>query len=230
MHHEDIQAIIDFYELGEPTQSYPVSEQTLDKYRDILPPRLLDIWQQDGFCQFQNGLYYIVNPEDWQDVVDVWLEGTEFAVLGRFYAISRTGFGELKVYHPETGTAIKIHTIKGIISGSIRNLQTAKEKEIGIEVYITKGGWDYADFKIGENGTPMFKKARKKLGGLEQYEMYAFEPAYRLLESMQMLPTLDNLVKLDARVHMLLLRDIIDKPTIWVFNTTEMLKKLGYLD
>ncbi len=59
--------------------------------------------------------------------------------------------------------------------------------------------------------------------------MFAFNPAYSLLETMQMLPTLDNLIKVDAREHMLYLRGVIDVPTVWTFNTQQVLREMGYI-
>ena len=94
----------------------------------IFPKNIIEIWQSEGFCQFMQGLYYFTNPDDWQAVVDAWLKGTDFEKMGRFYAITRTGFGVLKVYHPETGTGIEIDIIKNIISGSIKNRITEREK------------------------------------------------------------------------------------------------------
>ena len=214
---------------GEPTQQYPAAEQTLDKYRAIFPKNIIDIWQSEGFCQFMQGLYYFTNPDDWQAVVDAWLKGTDFEKMGRFYAITRTGFGVLRVYHPETGTGIEIDIIKNIISGSIKNRITEREREISVGTYLTLGDLERSDFFIGESEELIFKPALKKLGALGEYDMFAFNPAYSLLETMQMLPTLDNLIKVDAREHMLYLRSLIDVPTVWTFNTQQVLREMGYI-
>ncbi|WP_290002617.1 GAD-like domain-containing protein [Faucicola atlantae] len=214
---------------GEPTQQYPAAEQTVEKYRAIFPKNIIDIWQSEGFCQFMQGLYYFTNPDDWQAVVDAWLKGTDFEKMGRFYAITRTGFGVLRVYHPETGTGIEIDIIKNIISGSIKNRITEREREISVGTYLILGDLERSDFFIGESEELIFKPALKKLGALGEYDMFAFNPAYSLLETMQMLPTLDNLIKVDAREHMLYLRSLIDVPTVWTFNTQQVLREMGYI-
>ncbi|OJU92884.1 MAG: hypothetical protein BGO19_10875, partial [Acinetobacter sp. 38-8] len=110
------------------------------------------------------------------------------------------------------------------ISGSIRGYFTDKEKEISIEGFFGLTDWDKEDFTLLDN-KPIFKKAVKKLGPLGWYEMYAFEPAFALIGDAAL--TMDNLVKVDARVHMLLLRDLIDQPKIWSFNIEEDLKRIG---
>ena len=222
MRKECIEIVIE--EFGEPTHVHPTTEAILDKYTNILPSIIIDIWRHEGFCQFQNGLYYIVNPDDWQDVVDVWIDNTPYQKLGQFYALARNAFGYLYVYNPDTGTKLTISTILSTISGSIRGYFTDKEKEISIEGFFGLTDWDKEDFTLLDN-KPIFKKAVKKLGPLGWYEMYAFEPAFALIGDAAL--TMDNLVKVDARVHMLLLRDLIDQPKIWSFNIEEDLKRIG---
>ena len=107
MRKECIDIVIE--EFGEPTHVHPTTEAILDKYTNILPSIIIDIWRHEGFCQFQNGLYYIVNPDEWQDVVDVWMENTPFEQLGKFYALARNAFG--CIYNPDTGTKLTIDTI-----------------------------------------------------------------------------------------------------------------------
>lgn len=209
---------------GKPTQSYPASEELLNKYTKITPFNLVDIWRHEGFCQFQKGLYNIVNPDDWQDVVDVWIDNTPFQQLGEWYALSRNAFGNLYIYNPSTGTRLTIDTILGIISGSIKAYFTEREREISIESLFVGVDIEREDFTLLDD-KPIFKKAVKKLGPLGWYEMYAFEPAFALIGDAAL--TMDNLVKVDARIHMLLLRDLIDQPKIWSFNIEEDLKRIG---
>ena len=179
MRNEDMDYLVSV--LGNPTQRYPASEQTVEKYQAIFPKNIIDIWQSEGFCQFMQGLYYFTNPDDWQAVVDAWLKGTDFEKMGRFYAITRTGFGVLQVYHPETGTGIEIDIIKNIISGSIKNRITEREREISGGTYLTLGDLERSAFVIGESEELIFKLAVKKLGALGEYDMFAFNPAYSLL-------------------------------------------------
>ena len=208
MRKECIEIVIE--EFGEPTHVHPTTEAILDKYTNILPSIIIDIWRHEGFCQFQNGLYYIVNPDEWQDVVDVWMENTPFEQLGKFYALARNAFGCIYIYNPDTGTKLTIDTILRTISGSIKGYFTEKEREITISGLFAMISKKRVEFEIDDK--PIFKKAVKKLGPLGWYEMYAFEPAFALIGDAAL--TMDNLVKVDARVHMLLLRDLIDQPKI----------------
>lgn len=149
------------------------------------------------------------------------MENTPFQQLGNFYALARNAFGCIYIYNPNTKSRLTIDTIMGTISGSIGSKYSA---EIVIRSYFSGIDKNREDFALLDD-KPIFKKAVKKLGSLGWYEMYAFEPAFAIVGDAAL--TMDNLVKVDARVHMLLLRDLIDQPKIWSFNIEEDLKRIG---
>lgn len=60
-------------DFGQPETSRPVSAATLNKYRGRLPDRLLEYWQEHGFCHFADGLFWLTNPEDYEDILAEWL-------------------------------------------------------------------------------------------------------------------------------------------------------------
>ena len=60
-------------DFGQPEISCPVSAATLNKYRGRLPDRLLEYWQEYGFCHFADGLFWLTNPEDYEDILAEWL-------------------------------------------------------------------------------------------------------------------------------------------------------------
>ncbi|WP_369586526.1 GAD-like domain-containing protein [Kingella oralis] len=45
----------------------------INKYRGKLPDRLLEYWQEYGFCHFADGLFWLTNPEDYEDILAEWL-------------------------------------------------------------------------------------------------------------------------------------------------------------
>lgn len=50
-----------------------MSADTLAKYHGKLPDRLLEYWQEYGFCRFAKGLFWITNPEDYETILAQWL-------------------------------------------------------------------------------------------------------------------------------------------------------------
>ena len=57
----------------QPDWQKSVDQATLNYYQGKLPNRLLFYWQQFGFCRFKQGLFWIVNPADYEDELALWL-------------------------------------------------------------------------------------------------------------------------------------------------------------
>ena len=54
---------------GRPFAAKAADEAVLQKYRGILPDQLLTYWRQYGFCGFADGLFWITNPDDYEDIL-----------------------------------------------------------------------------------------------------------------------------------------------------------------
>ena len=76
--------------------SVPVDEATLAYFRGKLPDRLLGYWKEYGFAGFGEGLFWMVNPNEYQEIVDKWMKQTPIWGREKFYAVARSAFG---VYH-----------------------------------------------------------------------------------------------------------------------------------
>ncbi|MFG6443100.1 GAD-like domain-containing protein [Roseateles sp. LKC17W] len=194
--------------LGEPTLTRVVPTALIRNSCGVLPELLLTYWKTEGFNQFKHGLYSSVNPEEWQGVVDEWLAGTVFEQFGRFYALTRTAFGELRLFNQQIGSAVTLNPLCGEISSrSMRLVQPDRlHIEIGLLFSPKPDHWDMLDHE----DKYLFDRALKKLGPLAMDEMYGFEPSLLLGGPAK----LENLVKVDAYTHCALLRRLIDKP--WV--------------
>ena len=96
-----------FEKFGMPFASTPVSAETLAKYRGKLPGRLLEYWQEFGFCGFKDGIFWLTNPEDYEDILAEWLSEEELKKK-KHYVIARSGFGDLFVWNGEFGNDYKI--------------------------------------------------------------------------------------------------------------------------
>ncbi|MBF7683664.1 hypothetical protein I2F27_10070 [Acinetobacter sp. B5B] len=109
--------------IGAVSEAYPVPAEIITQYESVLSPTLIEIWKQKGFCQFAQGAYQFVNSNEWQPVVDAWLVGTDYEkqLGGHFYALSRTAFNELYVFHVETKSKLVIDPVFGQITGSIQD-------------------------------------------------------------------------------------------------------------
>lgn len=189
---------------GEPSDSRPAPQEVIDKYRSILPANVIHYWETEGFCQFRNGLFFSVNPDDWQFVVDAWIKGTPYAKLGPFFALTRSAFGKIYLFNEKIGATTKIDAAQlSIYSYDIEPTdQRGRETSAGMVFHPRPEDIDVFD----SEDRPLFERALAKLGPVGWDEMYAFEPALAMGGSQR----LENLAKLDWRVHMMLLREIED--------------------
>lgn len=67
-----------------------VDSTLIDKYKEIIPVELLSIWEVYEFGSILNGDLKIVNPEEYQSVVDMSYFRANIAI-----PIMVTGFGDI---------------------------------------------------------------------------------------------------------------------------------------
>ncbi|WP_394392902.1 GAD-like domain-containing protein [Shewanella woodyi] len=94
----------DFYnyaDFGPAVKSKQPTAEELEFFEDKLPTRLLEYWQEYGFCGWGEGLLWVVNPADYADILTTWLSDTPFENADNYYVIARSAFGELIVWGKE---------------------------------------------------------------------------------------------------------------------------------
>lgn len=96
---------------GEATSSVIVPEGSINKWKNILPNKLLDYWKTEGWGIYRNGLFSLVNPEEYEDILDMWLEDTRFEEMDSYHVIAKTAFGELYAWGESTGRNITIQPL-----------------------------------------------------------------------------------------------------------------------
>jgi len=163
---------------GPASESVKVNDATIKKYRNKLPNRLLDYWQEHGFCSYGEGLFWTVNPQDYEDIVTQWLSKTPLRDRENYYVIARTAFGQLYVWGDKShsDTIIDPHYCT-ILSSDIPNKKlTDEDKDRYLGIFFGTQDKVSQDFR-DSNDKKLFKKAIKKLGHLEHDEMFTFSPA-----------------------------------------------------
>lgn len=182
----------------------PVTEATFNKYQGKLPNKLLEYWRAFGFCGYGEGLFWIVNPGDYEDVVEAWLEDTPLAGSDNYHVIARSAFGELFLWGEKGGRTLDILPNYGMLFPTLPDGDGLFDLEI--QIFFSGRSKDVLDFE-DINDKPLFKRALKKLGRLEPDELYGFEPALALGG----LEKLENLVKVKAVEHLLILAQLGEK-------------------
>ncbi len=91
MRDEYLELFID--NMGEATSRREVPASSIDKYRGVLPDRLLAYWQQEGWAGYAGGRFWTVDPDEYTPLLREWIKRSELADIDDYHVIGRTGFG-----------------------------------------------------------------------------------------------------------------------------------------
>ena len=219
MRDEDFEVFID--EFGEATHRTDVPAEALQKWKGKLPDQLLTYWREEGWSGYANGLFWIVNPDDYEDIVDEWLEDTSLEQIDAFHVIARTAFGDLYVCGERSGVNMTISCPINAIFALPKDLKPKSKEDQDWSVRSFIGlSISECDLK-DESGRQLFQRALKKLGPLEPDEVYGFEPAIVAGGKMR----LESIAKVKLDVHLTILRQLAS-PTL-PFSSVDIEKLLN---
>lgn len=188
----------------------PAPASSIARYRGELPDRLLRLWESNGWGGYGDGLFWIVDPEAYAPVVEAWLEDTPFSTFDRYHAIARSAFGWLFLWGAQTGPSLSISTPQAMLNAKGDGKTLAPEKaDVTISSFLISKQRRLLD-ECDARKKPLFERAARKLGPLAADEMYGYEPALAIGGSND----LENLVKVNAIVHMSILAEFSEKQ-IW---------------
>ncbi|WDY56095.1 GAD-like domain-containing protein [Pseudomonas sp. PSKL.D1] len=169
-----------------------VPPSSIERYKGKLPAQLLAYWQEHGWCGYADGLFWTVNPQEYEGVVEAWIGGTPLGSRDTYHLIARSAFGDLYLFGEQTGFSLKIVGYLGCYVGSNRKVVNMDRHVQNFFVMRDREADDFDD---------LFEPVKKKLGGLRYDEVYAFVPAMTLggsggLESAEKVKAMEHLVLL----------------------------------
>jgi hypothetical protein len=183
-----------------------VPRGSIEKFRGKLPRQLLEYWGTLGWCGFANGLFWIVDPEVWDEAMESLLEGTGLLEQDSYHVIARNAFGDLWLWGEKSGPSISIRSAYGLVQPSF-DLEGLREDGGDLRVrYFFSGKARRSVDLLDDKQKPLFERALKKLGPLQSHELYGFVPLVGAGGACQ----LKSLQKLDAQVHMAILADMTE--------------------
>ncbi len=164
-----------FEKYPDAINSKEVFESTISKYKDILPSPIIELWKKHGFGGYKNGLFWTINPDDYQDYLNRWIITEWNDVI----PIMRTAFGDLIfIYGFEKNDPNYAHLGFKLID--VRHC-SSNTITIGLddffENYLLQAGSLMAMTNI--DGVH-FLHGRGKLGILKSDECYGYEPILAL--------------------------------------------------
>jgi len=197
---------------GEPSNSQTVPETSFEKYKGILPDVLLTIWKKAGWASWGNGIFWTVNPADYDDLLKLWLEDTPFPDIDHYHIIARSAFGDLYAWGQNNNQYFTISCSVNALIAQEKKIRTATD-DPNRTLGVFFSGSDKEEFDMeDENGQSLFDQALEKLGPLAADEVYGFEPP--LFAGGAAALRVDHLAKLKLDQHLTILRQLGGVPQI----------------
>ena len=173
-----------------------VSEEVINKYKEIIPEDLLEVWKEYGFGSFLNGYLKIVNPDDYEEVLKETYIQTEVEKIKNTTVLFATGMGDLIVWEyvdEDISSVILVSYRRGyssIILASFRNFFRVLNEE---SFRKRKLKWD------------PYLQAREKYGEPAYDECFGYVPLLGLGGK----DTVDNLKKVKLKEHIYIINDLV---------------------
>lgn len=169
---EYIQKFLDKFGAQISRREVPVS--SLERYRGRLPNQLLEYWDELGWSGYAAGLFWIVNPQEYEEALGFWLKGTWLEGKDIFHVIARSAFGELFLWGEKFGGSITITPLDSYAIVCNEFTTPPEDLNFDIKCFFAFLGKPARDFD------EMFDEALGKLGPLEATQIYGFVPALAL--------------------------------------------------
>jgi hypothetical protein len=138
------------------------TDKSIQTYQDKLPAALIELWQEEGWCSYADGLIWIVDPSEFEDILKDWLEPSNDAV-----AFGRTAFADIFLWL--NGEVQYLHVHYGKIATLTNNIELFLNSSLTADSYL--------DTVVNRK---LFRKVVKRLGPPAVDECYAFVPALAL--------------------------------------------------
>ncbi len=181
----------DFFieDIGEAKECIACDEEVISAYEHKLPEQLFKYWRELGWCAYGDGLIWMVNPTEYEEILENWVSGTVFEDRDDLSVVARSAFGELFIWAKGKGKLITTNVHLNLIYyfSEIDENDFSDEEENKYMRYFWSGQekkyLDYQDdndpddlkFKHG-----LFDRALEKLGPLKADEMYGFKQNHYL--------------------------------------------------
>lgn len=166
-----------------------IKQELIQKYKTIVPDELTKIWEDYGFCRLMGGYLKVINPEDYQELLNETYFRGNISV-----PILTTAFGDIVTL--EESQYIGMVKYKNgnfvMLAKNFKRFMQNLRDDYFLEKY----------FQV-----PQYTEAVNKFGKLEQDECFGYVPLLGLGGSEKV----DNLDKVKIREHIELISQMVGK-------------------
>jgi hypothetical protein len=159
----------------------------LERYAKYSNKSLLELWQKEGFCGYDDGLWWFTPPDRLDEVLKSFLPNMLDA-----HVLARTAFGDLFIHSVNNKISVFSPRLKEMVL-------TDEEFEFFFEVLLIN-----EEFKLDILEKELFNQAQKKIGPINHEECYGFLPPLKLGGNF----SLENLEKVKLMEHLMILSQV----------------------
>ena len=179
-------------EFGPAIAKRHVPASSIERYRGKLPDQLLAYWEEHGWCGYADGLFWTVNPQEYEPVLEAWIGDTEFMEQDAYHIIARSAFGDLYFWGENSGPSLEVFAPGAFCTPRTSEI-IGEKKNLEVQFFFGSLMPDDNDFES------MFTLALERIGRLKHDEMYGFVPAIALggpstIEHLQRVKAVEHLV------------------------------------
>jgi len=181
-----------FKKMGPEIGRREVPASSIEKYKNQLPDLLLEFWKANGWSGYGDGIFWTVNPAEYESIVQTWLDESGILDPDTYHVVARSAFGDLYLWQSQTGSSLSIDAIYSRYSLVAKPPLTNTQLDTKVKAFFLTRERDTDDFD------DLFVSAQKTLGTLQPDEMYGFVPAVALggpgsLNTLEKVKTLEHL-------------------------------------
>lgn len=150
-----------------------VPPDALAHFKGRLPDQWLAYWEAQGWCGYADGLFWTVDPREYEPVLQAWLGGMPIMAREALHIVARTAMGHLLIWGEQSGFVLQLFAPGSYV---MRQSTTHQKDDLAFaaRMFFSVQGRDVFEFD------GRFTLARQRLGELSRDEMYGFVPALAL--------------------------------------------------
>lgn len=155
------------------TPGLPVTDTTLPLWKGRLPDALLALWQRDGLARYHDDRLTMVDPAQYDAVLDAFLAGSPLRGKDDFHVYAISPFGQMLICGERTGVELTLEPHEGhLCAPAAATLPTSSiDRNRRLHDFLLTLDDRELDV-LTEDEEPMFWRVREMLGPLCDGEIY----------------------------------------------------------
>ncbi len=210
---------------GEPKHAQRLTLDQVNRFRDVLPTKLLDFWVFHGAGCYLDGKFWLCDPELMNPVMNAIFKNDPGFVVGQLHTFGYSSFGSLFCWQ-EKKELLWVDFYPPTASEENYNENEPTRPELAgiprsspdfiVGIAVLNGIDNDSGSPYDVNDQPLFPQALAKLGPLAPGEIYGFVPALQLGGEMR----IENVRKVGVVEHLLLLAQLSTFDLTWLAPST----------